>query len=143
MKGMSIIVKTIARVMVGFIFIYGMFIILHGHLTPGGGFAGGCIIAGAFILFYLAYGKDEAKEKLQTSLTSIFESIGGLLFWLIALLGTIWGYFFFNFVKRGEPLSILSGGIIPLANIAIGIKVAAALFAVFIALASTRFILRE
>jgi multicomponent Na+:H+ antiporter subunit B len=143
MNGMSVIVKTVARIMVGFVFLYGIFIILHGHLTPGGGFGGGCIIAGAFILIYLAYGKDGAKERLQSTLTSIFESIGGLLFWLIALLGIVWGYFFFNFLRKGEPLSILSGGVIPLANIAIGIKVSAALFAVFIALASTKFMAEE
>ncbi len=143
MQGMSIIVKTIARIMVGFIFMYGLYIILHGHLTPGGGFAGGCIIAGAFVLLYLAYGSDGAKERLQSSLTSVFESFGGFLFWLIALVGIIWGYFFFNFIKKGEPLSIASGGIIPLANIAIGIKVGAALFGIFIALASIKFILRE
>lgn len=143
MRGMSIIVKTVTRIMVGFIFMYGLYIILHGHLTPGGGFAGGCIIAGSFVLIYLAYGRTEAKEKLQSSLTSVFESIGGLLFWLIALTGTIWGYFFFNFIEKGRPLSIASGGIIPLANIAIGIKVGAALFGIFIALASVKFILRE
>lgn len=143
MQGMSIIVKSVARMMVGFVFLYGVYVILHGHLTPGGGFAGGCIIAGAFVLLYLAYGRDEAKERVQSSLTSIFESVGGFLFWLIALIGTIWGYFFFNFIERGKPLSILSGGIIPLANIAIGIKVASALFGVFIALASAKFILRE
>ena len=143
MNGMSVIVKAIARIMAGFVFLYGVFIILHGHLTPGGGFGGGCIIAGAFILMYLAYGKNEAKEKLQSFLTSVFESVGGLLFWLIALVGIIWGYFFFNFIRKGEPLSILSGGVIPLANIAIGIKVSAALFAVFIALASTKFMAEE
>jgi len=140
---MSIIVKAIARMMVGFIFMYGLYIIVHGHLTPGGGFAGGCIVAGAFALLYLAHGRDEAKEKLQSSLTSVFESVGGFLFWLIAVAGIVWGYFFFNFIRKGEPLSIASGGIIPLANVAIGIKVASALFGVFIALASIKFVLKE
>jgi len=140
---MSIIVKAIARMMVGFIFMYGLYIIVHGHLTPGGGFAGGCIVAGAFALLYLAHGRDEAKEKLQSSLTSVFESVGGFLFWLIAFAGIVWGYFFFNFIRKGEPLSIASGGIIPLANVAIGIKVASALFGVFIALASIKFVLKE
>ncbi len=145
---MSIIVKTITRIMVGFIFMFGIYVILHGHLTPGGGFAGGCMIAGTFILLYIAYGRDEAKQKLQSSLTSVYESIGGLLFLLIAITGIIWGgYFLTNFIVkfmgRGEPLSIWSAGIIPIANIAIGIKVASALFGIFIVLASTKFILKE
>ena len=39
--GMSVIVKTVTRLTVGLIFLYGIYIVLHGHLTPGGGFAGG------------------------------------------------------------------------------------------------------
>ena len=49
MKGMSLIVKNITNVAIGFIFIYGIYIVLHGHLTPGGGFAGGVIIAGIIV----------------------------------------------------------------------------------------------
>lgn len=56
MEGMSSIVKKVSQLMAGLIFMYGIYIILHGHLTPGGGFAGGAIIAGAFILLILAFG---------------------------------------------------------------------------------------
>ena len=54
MEGMSIIVKKVSQLVAGIIFMYGIYIILHGHLTPGGGFAGGAIIAGSFILLILA-----------------------------------------------------------------------------------------
>ncbi|MEO0132366.1 MAG: MnhB domain-containing protein [candidate division WOR-3 bacterium] len=141
---MSVIVKTIAALIAGFIFLYGFYIIFHGHLTPGGGFAGGVIIAGSFILLVLAFGADEVKERSSYTFSSVFESIGGLLFLLIALLGIFAGSnFFTNILSKGVPLKILSAGTIPLANIAIGIKVGAGLLSIFIALAAMHFIMKE
>ncbi|MBU3958757.1 MAG: hypothetical protein KKE91_02725, partial [Candidatus Omnitrophica bacterium] len=55
--GMTLIVKTITRLTVGLILLYGIYIVLHGHLTPGGGFAGGVIIALSFVHLMLAFGK--------------------------------------------------------------------------------------
>ena len=47
-QGMSLIVKTITRLTVGLILLYGIYIVSHGHVSPGGGFAGGGIIALSF-----------------------------------------------------------------------------------------------
>jgi len=143
-KGMTVIVKTIARLIAGFIFLYGLYIVLHGHLTPGGGFAGGVIIAGSFILLILAFGSQEIGEKTFYRFTSIFESLGALSFLLIALLGLIAGfYFFLNLFPKGTPLHLISSGIILPANIAIGVKVGAGLLAIFLALAATKFIMGD
>ena len=65
MEGMSIIVKKVTQLVAGLIFTYGIYIILHGHLTPGGGFAGGAIIAGAFILLILAFGSSALNLKKE------------------------------------------------------------------------------
>ena len=43
--GMTLIVKTVARIVAGFILLFGIYIVIHGHVSPGGGFAGGIIIA--------------------------------------------------------------------------------------------------
>jgi multisubunit Na+/H+ antiporter MnhB subunit len=143
-KGMSEIVKGITNVVIGFIFIYGIYIVVHGHLTPGGGFAGGVIIAGAFILRYLAFGSIPKLEKRATVTTSIFESLGGLLFIGIALLGlAVAGMFFVNFLPKGTPLYLASAGIIPLCNIAIGIKVGAGLFSIFLALGAMKYLVED
>jgi len=131
---MTLIVKTITRLTVGLILLYGIYIVTHGHLSPGGGFAGGVIIALSFIHLMLAFGKDLALKKLSESLASFFESFGAIMFLTIALLGSIGGYFFFNFVFKGKPFNLFSAGIIPLCNIAICLKVGAGLFAVFVAL---------
>lgn len=131
---MTLIVKTITRLTVGLILLYGIYIVTHGHLSPGGGFAGGVIIALSFIHLMLAFGKDLALKKLSESLASFFESFGAIMFLTIALLGFIGGYFFFNFFSKGKPFNLFSAGIIPLCNIAICLKVGVGLFAVFVAL---------
>jgi len=56
-EGMSLTVKTTCSWLKGFILLYGIHIILYGHLTPGGGFAGGVIAASAFLLILLAEGE--------------------------------------------------------------------------------------
>ncbi len=131
-KGMTLIVKTITRLTVGLILLYGIYIVLHGHLSPGGGFAGGVIIALSFIHLMLAFGGEAALKKLSQAQASILESLGAIMFLTIALLGFLGGYFFFNFfLHKGKPFALFSAGIIPLCNIAISLKVGAGLFAIF------------
>jgi len=132
--GMTLIVKTITRLTVGLILLFGIYIVLHGHITPGGGFAGGVIIALSFIHLMLAFGKELALKKVSEAQASFFESLGAILFLSIAILGFVGGYFFLNFFLKGEPFRLFSAGIIPLCNIAICLKVGAGLFAVFVAL---------
>jgi len=138
-RGMSLIVKTITRLTVGLIFLYGVYIVTHGHISPGGGFAGGVIIALSFIHLMLAYGKEAALKKLPKRAASFFESTGAILFLAIALFGFTGGYFFLNVISKGEPFRLFSAGMIPLANIAISLKVGAGLFAIFTALVLFKF----
>ena len=132
--GMTSIVKTVARFAMGIIVIFGAYIVLYGHLTPGGGFAGGVILACGYVILTLAFGKDLALRKLSDQGASIMDNSGALAFLVIGLLGFTGGYFFLNFLGPGERFELFSGGIIPLCNIAIGFKVTASLFAIFIAL---------
>ncbi len=137
--GMSLIVKSITRLTIGLILLYGIYIVLHGHISPGGGFAGGVIIALSLFLLMLAFGKDIAFKKIPAELDSFFETLGALMFLSIALMGFSKGYFFANFfTSKGNPFTLFSAGIIPLANIAICFKVGAGIFAIFIVLALLR-----
>jgi len=138
-KGMTLIVKVITRLTVGLILLYGIYIVLHGHISHGGGFAGGVIIALSFVHLMLAYGRDVALKKLPKSAMSFFVSTGALIFLSIALLGFFGGYFFLNFISKGEPFRLFSAGIIPLCNIAISLKVGAGLFAIFVVLVLLKF----
>jgi len=123
--------------MCGIIFLYGIYIIVHGHLTPGGGFAGGTIIAGSFILLVIAFGSEFLTLKKEETGSSLLESGAILVFLAIAAAGLLIGgvgIFFVNFLPKGTVGSLISAGIIPLFNIAIGIEVAAALLTIFLAL---------
>ncbi len=132
--GMSLIVKTITRLTVGLILLFGIYIVLHGHLSPGGGFAGGVIIALSFVHLMLAFGKDIAISKVSKNLASNLESLGALMFLGIALIGFLGGSFFLNILSKGSPFHLFSAGTIPLSNVAISLKVGVGLFAIFLAL---------
>ena len=140
-KGMSLIVKTITRLTVSLILLYGIYILSHGHISPGGGFAGGVIVALSFVHLMLAFGREAAFRKMPKITSSVLESTGALLFLGIALAGFTGGYFFNNFLSKGAPFRLLSAGIILPCNIAISMKVGAGLFAIFSAL--TLFVLNK
>lgn len=136
MQGMSLIVKKVAQLITGFVFLYGIYIIVHGHLTPGGGFAGGAILAGAYILQILAFGRDPLHLKKKETGASVLESTAILLVLMLAAAGFFIGakVFFNNYLPTGKIGELVSAGVIPLYNIFIGIEVAAALLTIFLAL---------
>ena len=136
--GMTIIVKSITRFVGVMVMLFGVYIVLHGHLTPGGGFAGGVLLASGVVLLTLAFGKNVALKILPQWLASALESVGALIFLGVALLGFSGGFFFLNFLPKGAAGKLFSAGIIPICNVGIGIKVGAALFAVFMVLIMLR-----
>lgn len=129
---MKLIVKTITHVTIGVILMFGSYISLNGHLGVGGGVAGGVIVALAFILYVLAYGSSKAEERLNRRLATVLLCTSSTLLLIIALLGYFGGYFFSNFLPKGDPLSMFSAGTIPLCNFCLMVFVASALFIVFI-----------
>lgn len=143
MKGMTVIVKTISSWVKILIFLFGIYIVITGHLTPGGGFAGGVILASSYVLLMLAFGRAYVEKSLPLPVASKLDCTGALLFALIAILGLVLGgSFFVNFLFQkylpGEALELISAGTIPLSNIAIGLKVGASLFLVVLVLSAFR-----
>ena len=144
MKGMTVIVKTISSWVRILIILFGIYIILFGHLTPGGGFAGGIILASCYVLLMLAHGRETAEKNLSLAVASKLDCIGALAFGVIALLGLCFGgTFFLNFLYQqqmipSQALKLVSAGTIPLSNIAIGLKVGASLFLVILILSIFR-----
>ncbi|MBN2375891.1 MAG: hypothetical protein JXD22_05805 [Sedimentisphaerales bacterium] len=134
MKGMTIIVKEVTTLVIGFILLYSINLILTGHLTPGGGFVGGVMLACGFILMVLSYGKEKVNSLISDRSTTVWDCSGAFAFLVIALLGYFAGDFFANFFAQPGNFRLFSGGTIPLANIAIGIKVGACMAGAFIAL---------
>jgi multicomponent Na+:H+ antiporter subunit B len=106
----SRIVKTVSRTIIPFIFLFGIYIIIHGHLSPGGGFQGGVIMAMGVILIIISYGYDSLRN--YTASLSLIETLGVAFFIFIGLIGILAGKSFFS-----------SLGTIWLLNIIIGLKV--------------------
>ena len=133
---MTIIVKKTTQLIAGMIFLYGIYVIAHGHLTPGGGFAGGVIIAGSFILVTLAFGSDFLKLLKEEIGTTIVESVATIMVVMIATVGFLFGskIFFNNFLPKGIVGDLVSAGVLPLYNIFVGMEVAASIFIIFLSL---------
>lgn len=125
----SPVVQLTARVMPGAIALFGVYVITHGHLSPGGGFPGGAVVASAFLLTMLGSSSLPGSSRMLTAV----ESLAGLTFGLLGFWGTlVLGQFLNNsLVPTGTPGRILSAGIIPLISLAIGAKVASELSGVF------------
>jgi len=136
MKGMTLIVKKTTQLIAGMIFMYGIYVIVHGHLTPGGGFAGGVIMAGSLIVIILAYGGDFLKLVKEKTGTTVVESIATILVIMIAVAGFLFGtkVFFNNFLPKGIVGHLVSAGVLPLYNIFVGTEVAASIFIIFLSL---------
>jgi multisubunit Na+/H+ antiporter MnhB subunit len=145
MGGMSQLVKDVARLFAGFILTFGMYVMLHGHSRPGGGFAGGVIVAGGFVLLVLSYGKVEGLF-VPEQIAARWQSLAVLGLLLVALVSLVraeggkWGPFFRNQPFPGDwaPGSLLSGGTALLSDLAIGTAVWMGLIAMFLALATFR-----
>jgi multicomponent Na+:H+ antiporter subunit B len=112
---------------------------LHGHLTPGGGFAGGVIIALGFLSILLAYGRTFTLKWLNIRFLEEFEASSILLFMVLGIGGLLFsGAFLVNLLSQGNVFHLISAGQIPILNIFIGIKVGASLFLVIYALSQLK-----
>ena len=139
------IVRTVANQLIVFVLIFGLYVIAHGHLTPGGGFQGGAVIVSGVVMLLVAFSSQELKKSLRERVLSIMESSGALIFIILAFIG-IGTVFFYNFLV-GTPIfgrippigpnpgDFWTGGVVPLMNLAVGLKVVAGLSAVVLALA--------
>ena len=130
------IVRYIAGFVIPIVFIFGVYVVLNGHLSPGGGFSGGAILGAGFILYSLAFG-DEAASKFFNIKT--FKTISA-----IALLGyasTKCYSFLMGGMHFNDPIhhffhslpdgSILSGGYILILNICVGAVVASTMYGLY------------
>ncbi|SET06738.1 multicomponent Na+:H+ antiporter subunit B [Natronincola peptidivorans] len=131
----DLIVKTITRIIIPFIQVYGIYIVLHGHISPGGGFSGGAILGASLILYTLAFGYKDAAKKMPHHVGAILES--GAILWFLAL-GLIGIFAGGNFLTNrdagfymGNLSMLFNAGLIPLVTLGIGAKVASTMITLF------------
>ena len=137
----DVIIQTICRLLVPPIQLFALYVIAHGHHSPGGGFQGGCILAASFILLVIAYDLKEAKKRMSEKINIAYCCIGVGIYAGIGVLCIILGG---NFLDYGILRTILpvqetsaarSLGILGV-EIGVGIAVMAVMVSIFMNIAS-------
>jgi len=117
----SEILSSGAALLYPLLLMFGAYIFIHGHLTPGGGFQGGVVIATGFLLLLLS----GRAEKVNHLVLNLLESFSGAFYVAAGVLGLILagGFLDNRFMALGEPGSLFSAGAIPVIYVLIGLKV--------------------
>jgi len=132
----DIIVSTISRILVPFIQLYALYVIMHGHYSPGGGFQGGVILGASMVLLLLTRGYDEVTGKISENTVTLLTSVGVLLY---AGIGLLCLFFLGNYLDYGKLAALLhvdpaharSLGILGIET-GVGITVMAVMYSIFL-----------
>ena len=118
----NFMLQTASKILFPIIMLFGVYVMVYGHLSPGGGFQGGVIIASAVLLLLVSYKGFEVPHSVIVAL----ETFAGVSYVLIGLIGLlVLDTFLGNFLPHdiSQMGMLLSGGIIPIIYIIVGIKV--------------------
>lgn len=128
----DVILQGVAFILCPIIFIFGIYIILNGHLSPGGGFSGGSIMGAGLILYVAAFGFNKTQRFFDEHVYKIAKITA------LCMYGLIGTYFYMtgangieNHIPLGIPGHILSSGIILPINICVGLEVACTMYAFY------------
>lgn len=127
------IVRTVCKFIIPVILVFGIYILLNGHLSPGGGFSGGAILASGFILFAMVWGDDTARRVLPAKVIKII-TLCALSFYCLSK-----AYSFFtganhlhSIISPGVPGRIFSAGLILPLNVAVGMVVCCTMYSFYL-----------
>jgi len=131
----DIIIKTLARVLVPFILLYALYVIMHGHHSPGGGFQGGVILGASLVLLVITHGLKDIHKRISEKSVAIFSSLGVLIYAGIGVLCLILLGNFLDYSKLAILLNVplaqaRSLGILGV-EIGVGLAVMAVMFSIF------------
>jgi multicomponent Na+:H+ antiporter subunit B len=129
------LLRTGSRLLVPLILLAGVYVFVNGHLTPGGGFQGGAILASAALLMLLA----DPLYRFGHRLIAVVESVSGLAYVGVGLLGLAWagGFLDNRFLPLGDFGALFSAGAIPVIYTLIGLKVGAEFASMLASLSET------
>ncbi|HOB34993.1 MAG: sodium:proton antiporter [Firmicutes bacterium] len=129
------ILREITSLLLPFIQMYGIYVVFHGHLSPGGGFAGGMVLGVSLVLYILVFGLDSCLRKIPHHLSSALESFGTLWYAAVGFVGLLRGASFLMNkgagIDVGTPGELFSGGLIFIITIGVGVKVASTMLSLF------------
>jgi multicomponent Na+:H+ antiporter subunit B len=125
--GASDALRVYVLVLVVLLVALGGYLILHGALTPGGGFQGGVVLAAGPIAALLAGRYLGLKRVAPEAAMEALDALGAAGYALLGLAGLVLGGIYLkNFLPLGIPGHLLSGGFMPLNSIAVGVEVTGA-----------------
>lgn len=132
LKYTSEILNTASQVLVPIMLLFGAYVFINGHLSPGGGFQGGAIIASGLVLMFIAQPKKEMGHKM----INIVESVSGVSFVLLGVAGVLFasGFLDNKIFSLGKFGTLFSAGIIPIIYIFVGLKVGSELTGIALSL---------
>ena len=126
------ILQKMTQVLAPVIFLYGFYIILNGHLSPGGGFSGGAVIGAGLLLYVTTFGFHKTQRFFNEKIYELVK-VGALSLYSVTMI-----YYFYtganlikNAIPLGTPGDILSSGMILPINIFVGLEVACTMYAFF------------
>lgn len=93
----SVVVATICRILAPFLQIYALYVIMHGHSSPGGGFQGGVIMGASFILLVISTGAAASRKRFSEKANDILDSLGVFLYAGIGLACLLLGANFLDY----------------------------------------------
>jgi multicomponent Na+:H+ antiporter subunit B len=129
------IVRITSRLVVPFIQVYGIYVILNGHLTPGGGFSGGAIFGASLVLIALSFNLEAGVKQISHNTASILESGGALGYALTGLAALFLGGSYLANRSAGFPIGeagqLFSSGAILVITVFVGVKVASTIVTLF------------
>ncbi|MDL1976783.1 MAG: Na(+)/H(+) antiporter subunit B [Deltaproteobacteria bacterium] len=136
----DVIVKTLSRLLIPFMQIYALYVIAHGHYSPGGGFQGGVILAASLILLVITYGLDNTLRRMSEKLNVIMCSGGVFIYAGIGVLCLILGGNFLDYAKLSPVLGVgiaqaRSLGILGV-EVGVGMAVMAVMVSIFLDVAT-------
>ncbi len=130
----DIVLELVTRLLIPFVQLLGAYILLHGHLSPGGAFSGGTIIGTSLIFYSMAFRYSKRRHLLKHDTSMKFEAGGALLYVVVGLIGILFGFRFLTnqgVFPIGTPGRLWSSGMILLVTLGLGVKVASTVFTMF------------
>lgn len=134
----DVILNEVATRVIPMIHIFGVYIIVHGHISPGGGFAGGAVIGIGMVLHVLVFGLKAARRLIPEDTLIALTTLGPLWYAGTGLVGMFLGHQFLASANAGLPLgapgALLSSGAIPVITLGVGASVALTVAVLFLVL---------
>ena len=126
----DVIVKTLARLLMPFMLVFALYVVMHGHYSPGGGFQGGVILAAGFVLLVISYGLEQTKKRMSEKVAGIISSVGVFIYGGIGALCLIVGGNYLDYGKLSKILGVPPADARSLGILGVEIGVALAVMAV-------------